>query len=264
MMREIRLNKTPSRIVSLVPSITELLVDLGLNEEIAGITKFCIHPDIIFKSKKHIGGTKKINHHIIAQINPDLIIANKEENTKADIELLKKKYPVWISDINTLQDALGMIRSIGEITGKLLESERLIGLIKRQFELILPIPPTRSLYLIWRKPFMAAGKNTFINEMMKRCGFINVLDDKSRYPILDATIIKELNPALIFLSSEPYPFKEKHVSELKEILPESKIELVDGEYFSWYGSRIGASPDYFNKLIERLNNWNPAPSLYEN
>jgi len=264
MMREIRLNKPPSRIVCLVPSITELLYDLGLFEQIAGITKFCIHPETVFRSKPHIGGTKKINHLKIAEINPDLIIANKEENTKDDIEELEKKYPVWISDIKTLEHAIQMISMLGEVTGTQSKALELNNTITQQFNLISKASNVRSLYLIWRNPYMAAGAGTFIDDMMERCGFENVLNQSNRYPSLDKKQISELNPELILLSSEPYPFKQKHILEIKEIVPDSNIQLVDGEFFSWYGSRLAGAPGYFNTLISKLNNRNPASSIYEN
>ena len=264
MMREIRLNKPPSRIVCLVPSITELLYDLGLFEEIVGITKFCIHPEKIYRSKQRVGGTKKIDPTVVDQLTPDLIIANKEENTREDIELLEKKYPVWISDIKTLDDAVQMISMLGEITGKQQAANDINSMIESRFRLISKAPGVRTLYIIWKNPYMVAGSETFINDMLDRCGFENVLKHSERYPSLDASQIRELNPELVLLSSEPYPFKEKHILEIKEIVPDSMVELADGEYFSWYGSRLTGAPSYFNKLISKLNHQNPATSLYEN
>ncbi len=263
MMREVRLDQPPSRIVSLVPSITELLFDLGLEKEIAGITKFCIHPDVIFRNKKRIGGTKTIDFLKIDDINPDLIIANKEENLKEDILSLEKKYPVWISDIKSLADTVSMIENLGELTGKIFEAREINNIIIRQFSIIEPLPETPTLYLIWRDPFMAAAPGTFINDMMQRCGFVNVLTNESRYPSLDAATIRELNPSLILLSSEPYPFKEKHIRELLDILPGCQVELVNGEYFSWYGSRLKGSPGYFNSLISKIKSINPEATSHE-
>jgi len=264
MMREVRLLQPPSRIISLVPSITELLFDMGLYDQIEGITKFCIHPDSIFKNKKKIGGTKKVNHQKIEQINPDLIIANKEENTKEDIEALEKKYPVWVSDVKNLNDALEMISMLGEITGKQAEALKIINRINENFELIKPKQTVSVLYLIWNNPYMAAGAATFINDMLLTCGFENVLKDKTRYPEIDEALLQQLNPEVVLLSSEPYPFKEKHCIEIKAIIPQCHVELVDGEYFSWYGSRLLGSPDYFNQLMNKINSSNPAAGFYEN
>src|SRR5438105_265149 len=114
---QLHIDQHPRRIVSLVPSQTELLFDLGLQEEVIGITKFCVHPYHWHQTKTRVGGTKDIKLEVIDQLKPDLVIANKEENTREQITSLQSLYPVWISDVNTLQDALEMIRSIGEITG---------------------------------------------------------------------------------------------------------------------------------------------------
>jgi len=242
------LNHPPKRIISLVPSQTELLWDLGLNDEIIGITKFCIHPDELFKSKTKIGGTKTLNIKLINELKPDLIIGNKEENEQQQINELIKHHNVWMSDIFNLDNSLQMIHELGIITQKEIKANEIINLIKDSFQKINQLNKS-VLYLIWNKPYMAAGQNTFINDMLKRCGLINVLKQpESRYPELSIDEMIELNPELIFLSSEPYPFKEQHIIELKEKLPHTKMILVDGELFSWYGSRLLKSASYFNQL----------------
>lgn len=253
MMREVRLNKPPSRIVSLVPSLTELLFDLGLKNEIAGITKFCIHPDEIFRTKTRIGGTKKVNHEAIEKLNPDLIIANKEENLKSDIETLQSKYPVWVSDVNDLASALEMIHKIGQITQKENEASEIIEGIKSNFNKIMKSPvELRTLYLIWKNPYMAAGGDTFINSMLIHCGMKNVLAPDTRYPELTVDDIRNLHTDVILLSSEPYPFSTKHIEEINEIIPEATCLTVDGECFSWYGSHLLKSPYYFNDIINKV------------
>ena len=234
------------RIISLVPSQTELLYDLGLGEEVVGITKFCVHPPHWLKGKSIIGGTKKFHFDVIDQLRPDLIIGNKEENYQAGIELLQKKYPVWMSDIVTLDDALSMISSISEIAGKQGSGASLVKQINNLFKEIEPIKSS-VLYLIWKKPWMGAGKGTFIHSMLEIIGLKNVLQSE-RYPELSEDEIKELNPEIVLLSSEPYPFQQKHIDELKRIVPEARVMLVDGEMFSWYGSRLLMAPDYFRSL----------------
>ncbi len=263
LMREVRLQKPPSRIVSLVPSITELLSDLGLDNAIAGITKFCVHPEHIFHSKPRVGGTKKVDHEKIHKLEPDLIIANKEENIRADIELLEKKYPVWISDVKTLRDAVEMISGIGTITGKSEIAESLNKSIISQFQTIKPLTGTSVLYLIWKKPYMAAGNDTFINAMLESCGLNNFLDKKIRYPELTGKDIEQLHPEVVMLSSEPYPFSEKHINELSAVFPSSKIIVVDGTYFSWYGSRLEKAPEYFNALLTRIRFFKKQIPLHE-
>ncbi len=257
--RKINLPFPPKRIISLVPSQTELLYDLGLRDEVVGITKFCIHPHEWLKSKTHIGGTKKIDLEKIKQLNPDLIIGNKEENEREQIEKLMKLYPVWMSDIYTLKDALNMITNIGTLVGKQQEAIHLKLRIESQFQNISNLPSTtpslKTAYFIWRKPYMAAGNNTFINDMLKRSGFNNVFDnnDFTRYPEVNSEQIANANPEVILLSSEPYPFKEKHIQEFQAICPKAKILIVDGELFSWYGSRLLQAPLYFKKLKTNFN-----------
>jgi ABC-type Fe3+-hydroxamate transport system substrate-binding protein len=250
----IQLSGIPERVVSLVPSQTELLFSLGLGDRVVGITKFCNHPDVWYRSKTRVGGTKDAKKELIAQLNPDIIIGNKEENEKSNIEELRNIAPVWMSDIATLDDAFDMIAKLGDILGVSEKAVELIHTLKIEFsELKKVVEKSRVknqkvLYFIWRKPFLVAGKNTFIDEMLKLCGFDN-LCHQARYPewSLDD---KGVAPDLIFLSSEPYPFKEKHVEELEAIYPTARIRLVDGEMFSWYGSRLLKAPNYFKSLIQ--------------
>lgn len=249
--RAVHIPKFPQRIISLVPSQTELLFDLGLGERVVGITKFCVHPEEWFRNKTRIGGTKKLHLEAVHELHPDLIIANKEENNREDIERLETDYPVWVSDVNDLSSALEMIASVGAITDT--DSSDLFNEINHGFSELKPLNPTkRVLYLIWNKPYMAAGSDTFINDMLQRCGFENVVG-KTRYPELTEKDIIELNPEMVLLSSEPFPFREKHIHELQTLLPQATIKLVDGEMFSWYGSRLKYAPTYFTGLLESMN-----------
>lgn len=256
--RSIELTFPPKRIISLVPSQSELLWDLGLRKELVGITKFCIHPDEMFRSVTRIGGTKEINFEAIEKLKPDLIIANKEENEQEQIEELCKRYPVWISDIYNLDNALEMIFRVGEITNKPTQSKGLVTQIKNKFSQFKNTKHEArnrhtAAYLIWKNPYMAAGHHTFIDFMLGECGLKNVFsNEKSRYPEITTQILIDKNPQIILLSSEPYPFKEKHLQELKAQLPNAKIMLVDGEMFSWYGSRLLKAFDYFDGLIASL------------
>ena len=251
--RSISLPASPQRIISLVPSQTELLFHLGLDKEVTGITKFCIHPAEWFRRKTRVGGTKQLKMDIIPQLQPDLIIANKEENVQEQIEELQQHYPVWITDINNLDDAYEMIKDIGLITNREVAAKDLISGIKEEFA-GLPTPNSRlnTVYLIWQKPYMTVGGDTFIHAMLGAAGFTNLYKYKTRYPELSIEELKSINPALLFLSSEPFPFKKKHVNELQEQLPNTKIALVDGEIFSWYGSRLLKAPAYFNQLHNQI------------
>ncbi len=250
--REIELSKNPLRIISVVPSQTELLFDLGLDEEVIGITKFCIHPTEWFRSKTRVGGTKNLNLDRIDELQPTLIIANKEENDQHQIEVLAQKYPVWISDIQTLDDALEMIKKVGLLVNKEARANVLIDSIQaNRNQQQIKKTKLSVLYLIWYNPVMVAGTDTFINNMIEEAGFENIVT-KTRYPVLTNEEIKALNPDVVLLSSEPFPFKEKHIQEMQLILPNAKVKLVDGELFSWYGSRILKSFEYFRALNEEL------------
>lgn len=247
---QINLQKIPKRIISLVPSQTELLHFLGLENEVIGITKFCIHPNDWFRTKDRVGGTKKLNIEKIKELKPDLILGNKEENTKEDIELLREEYPVWLSDVNNLDMAMDMIDQVGVMTNKISEAQQLIHKIYFAQQ-DLPKTAKRVLYFIWDEPMMAAGKGTFINNMLGEAGFENALLE-DRYPELNTNQVDDLEPDFIFLSSEPFPFKEEHRAKYQKKFPDCKVVLVDGELFSWYGSRLLQSFDYFRKLNEEL------------
>jgi ABC-type Fe3+-hydroxamate transport system substrate-binding protein len=252
--RTMEIPASPKRIISLVPSQTELLFDLGLNEEVIGITKFCVHPEEWFRNKTRIGGTKTVKVDMIASLQPDLIIANKEENVKEQLEQLEKIAPVWISDIQDIPGAFDMMQCIGAITGKETQATALINQIKKDFSTLEKQNPSkkkyRTAYLIWKDPYMTAGGDTFINDMMQLAGWQNVLADKMRYPVITTKELKEKNTELLLLSSEPFPFKQKHIDELQAELPDTKIILVDGEMFSWYGSRMKYAAGYIKKILE--------------
>ncbi len=249
--RNVHITNTPKKIISLVPSQTELLHYLGLEKEVIGITKFCIHPSNWFRNKTRIGGTKDIHIDKIRQLKPDLVIANKEENNQQQIEALAKEFPTWVSDVNDLSTAIEMIQQVGEICGKKENAALLVKNINQQFALLSQLKSQiRVAYLIWQNPFMVAGGDTFINSMLSAAGLRNVFSHFTRYPVVDLEQIKESGCRYVFLSSEPYPFKEKHQVALQNHLPGSRVLIVDGELFSWYGSRLLQAPAYFNQLIK--------------
>jgi ABC-type Fe3+-hydroxamate transport system substrate-binding protein len=245
----ITINFPPKRIISLVPSQTELLFDLGLNDEVVGLTKFCIHPIDKFATRTKVGGTKKLNFEAIRALRPDLIIGNKEENTKAEIELLQQEFPVWMSDVNTLEQAQQMIIDLANVVDRAPEAAYLSHLIGAGFRDLQTLAAqkqidTKVAYVIWKDPYMFAGQNTFINDVMTKLGLRNVISI-SRYPEVDFEALKLTNLQFLLLSSEPYPFSEKHVEELRKQLPDVEIMIVDGEMFSWYGSRLVKAVQYF-------------------
>jgi ABC-type Fe3+-hydroxamate transport system substrate-binding protein len=253
MGRWVAISHSPKRIISLVPSQTELLFDVGLDEEVVGITKFCEHPNAWRKQKTIVGGTKKVDYNIIDQLAPDLIIANKEENTKEMIAALEAKYPVWISDVTTKIENELMIEQIGALVQRPQQALLIISKIQQAFSKLKCLSSDLKVaYFIWKDPWMVAASNTFIQEMLLENEWSNVFEHKERYPIISIDELIEANPEVIFLSSEPYPFKDKHIEELALQLPNTKIILVDGTYFSWYGSRMLNATAYFEELHQQL------------
>ncbi|MEO5776497.1 MAG: helical backbone metal receptor [Flavobacterium sp.] len=249
---------TPKRIISLVPSQTELLYDLGLEESIIGITKFCVHPFHFKSTKKIIGGTKKVHFEKIRLLQPDLIIANKEENTQEIVAELSKICPVWITDIITLDDNLKMISDFGTLFNKRTEAQKWIDKINFAHKDFLDFVKDKEVlkvaYFIWANPFMVAGNNTFINEMLKLNNFQNIYENREeRYPEI---IIQKMriqgDPDLVLLSSEPFPFTDEHAFEIGRFTHHVKTVFVDGEMFSWYGSRLVKAFDYFKKLHKSI------------
>ncbi|MDR7131103.1 ABC-type Fe3+-hydroxamate transport system substrate-binding protein [Algoriphagus sp. 4150] len=244
--RTIFVTAQPQRIISLVPSQTELLIDLGLEERIVGVTKFCVHPQGLKKRKAIVGGTKNYRFDVIESLKPDLIIGNKEENEQTGIEELMEKYPVWMSDIYTLKDSLEMIGYFGEMLSVQAKAEAIINQLKTDFALPLCRKGT-SVYLIWKDPIMVAGAETFINKMLDFAGFENLIRTP-RYPQISEEVLVDLNPEYLLLSSEPFPFKETHRQYFQSFLPNAKVILVDGEIFSWYGNRLLKAKAYFESL----------------
>ena len=256
--RTIAVNSKPNRIVSLVPSQTELLFTLGLDEEVVGITKFCIHPEEWFESKTRVGGTKNFKVDLIRSLNPDLIIANKEENDQALLEELMLTHTVWVSDISTLEGAFEMITSIGNMVDKAEASLKLVDEIKINFKKLeqvannAPAKGKTVTYLIWNDPIMTIGHDTFIKSMIDTMGLKTSPSTRERYPTVTLEELKKDSPDFLFLSSEPFPFNSKHQNYYADELPNTKIVLVDGERFSWYGSRLLYSADYFIDILNLL------------
>lgn len=250
--RNLRLDATPKRIVSLVPSQTELLVDLGLESSIVGVTKFCIHPSHLRTDKTVVGGTKSIKIEKIKGLRPDIVLCNKEENTKEIIAQLKDIAPIHISDVLTITDALELITMYGNLFNVETKSNGIIKSILQEqeaFKKAMAFKPSKKVaYFIWRNPWMVAASDSFINDMLNEAGFDNVFRQSKRYPEIELGNRTLEEAEYLFLSSEPFPFKEKHAEELKKLFPSKTIKIVDGELFSWYGSRLIQSYKYFKAL----------------
>ncbi|MEN5308727.1 helical backbone metal receptor [Chryseobacterium cucumeris] len=240
------------KIVSLVPSITEALFDLGLTEnEVVGRTKFCIHPQDKIKNVPIIGGTKNINIEKIKTLQPDLILANKEENVKDQVEALMDDHKVMVTNIDTIEDNYYLLKNLGKLFGKE-DRAQLFNLkiydVLNQAKLESPV---KAAYLIWKNPYMTIGSDTFIHRILSEIGFENIFKDKTRYPQITTEDLVEAD--VIMLSSEPFPFKEKHIEELQVFYPDKKIMIVDGEAFSWYGTHIAKCENYFKELLTEIH-----------
>jgi iron complex transport system substrate-binding protein len=248
---------SPKRIISLVPSQTELLYDLGLEDRIVGITKFCVHPYHFKSTKKIVGGTKKVHFEKIRLLQPDIIICNKEENTIEIVDELRKICPVWVTDIITIEDNFKMIMDFGQLFNCRTEAQKwndkLAFALSDFKNFVKDIPVKKVAYFIWKNPFMVAGSDNFINELLKLNHFQNIYENKGRYPEIELKKIRlEGDPDLIFLSSEPFPFKEEDAFEIGRFTHHAKTIFVDGEMFSWYGSRLLKAFDYFKKIHQKL------------
>ncbi|GAB5536172.1 MAG: helical backbone metal receptor [Rubricoccaceae bacterium] len=248
--REVRLPEPPRRIVSLVPSQTELLADLGLDDEVVGLTRFCVHPADWKARKTIVGGTKNVNLDRAAALQPDLVLANKEENVREDVNALAEIAPVYVTDVSTVTDALAMIRDVGALVGRTDRALELADSIEVGFNHLNPTRRQRAAYLIWRDPWMTVGGDTFISDVMAHAGLDNVYARDTRYPTVTPKDLRSRQPDVILLSSEPFPFREPHLDEVRALVPDADIALVDGEVFSWHGSRMRHAPASLRRMRE--------------
>ena len=256
--RKVEIKPPPLQVVSLVPSQTELLVDLGLKEQIVGITKFCVHPQNLRREKKIVGGTKQVHLDRIKALNPDLILCNKEENTEEMVMELEKICPVHVSDIKTVNEALELIVQYGEIfevREKASEiAENILNLLEEFQQSIKDNKWVNVAYFIWKKPWMVVGNDTFIDHLLELNKFKNVFsEEESRYPEIELEQLEEKGVEFVFLSTEPFPFKDSHKEQLKKEVVKPGILIVDGEFFSWYGSRLIAAFGYFRELQKEVH-----------
>jgi iron complex transport system substrate-binding protein len=251
------LESTPKRIISLVPSLTETLYDLGLEDKIIGITKFCVHPVHFKSTKKIIGGTKKVHYEKIRLLKPDFIIANKEENTEEIVMKLREICPVWVTDIVTVEDVLQTINDFGKLFNCRTEAQKWNDKIAFQYDdfkkFSFNLESRKAAYFIWKNPYMVAGTGTFIDELMQLNKFENCYKDLDRYPEIELEVLeKEHDPELILLSSEPFPFKDEDAFEIGRFTHHAKTIFVDGKMFSWYGTRLCKYFAYFKQLHAKL------------
>jgi ABC-type Fe3+-hydroxamate transport system substrate-binding protein len=249
------MSNSSKRIISLVPSLTELIIDLGLQEQLVGRTRFCVHPEDKIEAIPIIGGTKNPRIDKILELNPNFIVANDEENKKGHVEELreKSKAHIEVTEVATIEDALVTIHELAMHLGAEQRAAKLTENISLKLDQRPDEPPLRTAYFIWKEPWMTVGGDTYIHDVLRHWRLQNVFGHRERYPKIDLQQLAERNPELVLLSSEPYPFKEKHIAEVEEACPNARVLLVDGEWFSWYGSRM-------QHAFDRLNTWRKAIS----
>lgn len=231
------------------PGITDTLFALDLEANIVGRTRFCIYPKGKVENVPAIAGTKDIKLDAIQDARPDLIIVEKEENTREIVEELEKHFPVYVAEVQSVDDAYEMIKEMGSLTDRNEAAARLLSDIQHQFSSLPQATGKRIGYVIWRKPYMVVGKDTYINSLLEKMRFINPFTEADgRYPAVTADDFQSAELDYVLLASEPFPFKEKHFKEFLDMMPETEPVLVDGEMF-WYGPRMLEAATYFRQFI---------------
>jgi ABC-type Fe3+-hydroxamate transport system substrate-binding protein len=242
----------PERIVSLVPSLTEALFAFGVGSRVVGRTRYCTQPPRLVGRVAKVGGTKKVDVEGVLSLEPDLVVAVREENTREDIEGLEEAgVPVFVGAPETVADALGMLGELAERVGAP-EAEAVLGPIERVYGRLREDErregSNRSLRVfvpIWKGPYMSVGSDTYVHDVLETCGGENVCGGSTRYPIVDLGEVEELEPEVILLPDEPYPFSAEDLPEFYALdVPaarEDRVHLVDGKLLTWYGPRMASS-----------------------
>jgi ABC-type Fe3+-hydroxamate transport system substrate-binding protein len=248
--REVEFSFPPKRIISIVPGITDILYALDLENEIVGRTRYCIYPKDKVKQAKTVGGTKRIKMDQIRELEPDLIVSEKEENTKEIVAQLEKEFPVYVCEVQTLDDTFNIIEDLGKVTDRQKVSEKLQSEIRKAIQSLPSVHGKKFAYVIWQNPYMVAGSDTYITSLMEKMGFINAFAGyEGRYPEVSEDDFRNEDLDFIFLATEPFPFQEKHIQHFSELFPDVEVRSLDGEMF-WNGPRIIEASSYFNKVFQ--------------
>lgn len=236
-----------SRVVSLVPSLTETIFDLGLGGRLVGVTRYCIEPVEGVRFITKVGGTKNPNLQLIEELEPDLVLVNAEENRPQDIAWLSERLPVYESMPRAVLEAADVLRTLGERLGATDSAEAMLLEIEAEITRAevegLGLDAVRVFYPIWKKPWMSANRDTYIHDVLTRAGALNVCNGyPHRYPTVELSDVAAQEVELVLLPSEPFVFQERHRDELvasKTFGPRCQVLLVDGKDFCWHGSRTG-------------------------
>ena len=242
----------PKKIVSFAPAITETLFSLNLQEHIVGRTRFCIHPKGIVEKAVNVGGTKDLKMERIHALQPDLIVVEKEENTKEMVEELEQHYPVYAFEVQTVEDALTMIATLGTIVDRTIEADALVHDIRSAFTAFPKLyEKKRVAYVIWQNPYMVVGKHTYIQSLLAQLGFYNpFIEFEGRYPTVTEAEFRAAKLDYVLLATEPFPFQEKHIPTFEKLTNGAKTVIVDGEMF-WYGVKMLEAIPYFNNHLPK-------------
>jgi ABC-type Fe3+-hydroxamate transport system substrate-binding protein len=251
--RQVTFCYPPRRIVCLCPALTETLFALGAGPRVVGRTVYCVHPPAGVTAVPTVGGTKNVDIPALLNLRPDLVIAAQEENRRPDVEKLAERVAVYVVEVRSVPDALGVIQTLGNLTDCAGPAADLVARISQRFARLRRAADRRVVYLVWREPYMAAGRATYIDALLQQIGLPNAAGDRpERYPRLSPAELRALAPEVVLLPSEPYPFDETHCAELAALLPAARLLLVDGELLGWYGARMLAAGDYLDDLVGRL------------
>lgn len=247
------------RIVSLCPSLTELVFDLGHGDELVGRTKFCIHPADRVGAVEKVGGTKNPKLERIIELAPNLVLLNEEENRREDAEALRAAgVQCHVSFPHTALETADMVRSIADAIDAKADGERIARDIETRHNRVVKSAADRApvsyAYMIWREPWMTLNADTFVSALLGDAGGRNAFASAvDRYPAISPADLTSQSPDVVLLSTEPFPFQPKHAEELARLtgIDRERFEIVDGELLSWHGSRTPAGIDYAEQVVER-------------
>lgn len=277
----VELERPARSVVSMVPSFTELVCELRLSARLVGVTRFCVEPAETVTGIRKIGGTKNPNLERIVQLAPELVLANREENNAEDVEALRAAgLHVYVGDVKTAADAVAEIERVGELLGGITIKAKSPSeeAIEEQRHLERLRPKVRVAALIWRNPYMAASGDTYIGDLLRVCGGINVCEAMSghgqgqgrgRYPRVSLAELVALDPEVILLPSEPYRFRERHAAELlaqhgMSAGRNGRVFLCDGQNLTWWGVRTGAAIAEVAGLLDQARSgWQSDASMVE-
>ena len=236
------------RIVSLVPSTTELLCALGLADALVGVTVYCVEPREVVRGKTRVGGEKDPDLDVIRGLAPDLVVANIEENRREDVEALRAAgLEVFITYPRSVVESFAMIRELGAVTGAVTAATGLLAELEPLHAAVrgrlAGHRATPCFYPIWRDPWMTIGHDTYIHDLLATCGGANVFADRSRYPTISLDDVAARAPEVVLLPDEPFRFRRAHLRDFDgyaamPAVRDRRIRLVDGKRFSWHGPRL--------------------------